>query len=231
MKKNHVALNFILGNPLSKILFLFYVLCPLNVNSQTVAKSMYYKVISFDEKIQFGDVENSAKWTITNTKDNIYVSVTGNLINDYVFSKAGTYEIAYSDAKKHTAGECSHVQFEDRMSIKVNPVKMKFDFTKISFSDKIQRGKNCEGIFITVPVNVEMKDLQTAKFVVPNVTVAGVGSSIIAKPVTSEVILKNGKQFLRYQLSGVAAQEAYLMFDFVDNNNNIQTYNQPTLVN
>lgn len=230
MKKNHVALNFILGNTLTKGLFLFYVLYSFNVNSQTVTKSSFYKVISFDEKIQFGDVENTAKWTITNSKDNIYVSINGNQINDYVFSKVGIYEIAYSDTQKHSS-ECSHAQFENRMTIKVNPVKMTFDFTKISFSDKIQRGKNCEGIFITVPVNVVLKDTQSAVFVVPNVLVAGLGSEIIAKPVTSEVILKNGKQLLKYQLSGVATKEAYLMFDFVDTNNNIQTYNQPAIVN
>jgi hypothetical protein len=108
---------------------------------------------------------------------------------------------------------------------------MTFDFSKILFSDKIRRGSNCDQIFVTVAVNVEMKDMQTALFVVPDVMVAGVGSEIIAKPVTPEVILKNGKQLLRYQLSGVATKEAYLMFDFVDNNNNIQTYYQPTIVN
>ena len=117
------------------------------------------------------------------------------------------------------------------MTIQVNPIKMTFDFSKISFSGKIQKGSNCDHIYITVPVTVIMKDLQTTKFVVPNVTVAGIGSEIIAKPVTSEVVLKNGTQLLKYQLSGIATKEAYLMFDFVDSNNNIQTYYQPEIVN
>jgi hypothetical protein len=213
------------------MLFLFYLLTPFYASSQAPIKNAYYKVISFGEKIQFGTIENSANWTVSNSKENIRTSLSGNQINDYVFSMPGTYEITYSDSHKHSSDECNHAQFEERMTIQVNPIKMTFDFSKILFSDKIRRGSNCDQIFVTVAVNVEMKDMQTALFVVPDVMVAGVGSEIIAKPVTPEVILKNGKQLLRYQLSGVATKEAYLMFDFVDNNNNIQTYYQPTIVN
>jgi hypothetical protein len=154
-----------------------------------------------------------------------------NEINNFVFAKPGTYEISFKETQKNTNHECNHPQFKERMIIRVSPVKMIFDFSKISFSEKIRRGSNCDQIFVTVPVNVDMKDVQTAKFTISNVMVAGVGSEIIAKPVNTEVVLKNGTQLLKYQLSGVATKETYLMFDFVDYNNNTQTYYQPEIVN
>lgn len=202
----------------------------VSAQSNSAINKPPFKVISYGEKIQFGNVESSAKWTISNTKENIVAFVSGNQINEYVFEESGNYEIIYSEIKKHDANECSHAQFEDKMTVLVSPVKMTFDFSKIVFSEKIRKGSNCDGIFITVPVNVTMKENTPIKFTIPNVMVAGVGSEIIAKPVSSEVLLKNGTQFFKYQLSGTANKEAYLMFDFVDVNNTIQTYYQPEIV-
>lgn len=124
----------------------------VSAQSNSAVSNPTFKVISYGEKIQFGNVESSAKWTISNTKENITAFVSGNHINDYVFEKTGVYEVTYSEIKKHDANECSHAQFEDKMAILVSPIKMTFDFSKIVFSEKIRKGSNCDGIFITVPV-------------------------------------------------------------------------------
>lgn len=39
--------------------------------------SLVYKEISFGEKIDFGNIENTARWTIANHKENISVSLSG----------------------------------------------------------------------------------------------------------------------------------------------------------
>ena len=46
-----------------------------------------------------------------------------------------------------------------------------------------------------------------------------------------EIIVKNGTYNLSYKLSGTVNKETYLMFDFVDNNNETQTYYQLEIVN
>lgn len=232
MKKKYYFLNSNLGNTLTKILFLLCMLISFYANSQVTLDNSYYKVISHGDKIDFGAIEKGVKWTVSSTDAKVNPTyLSENEISKFVFSEPGIYEISFNETQKHTNHECNHPQFKERMTIKVSPVKMTFDFSKISFSEKITRGSNCDQIFVTIPVNVVMKNLNAAKFTVSNVMVAGVGSEIIGKPVNAEVVLKNGIQLLKYQLSGVATKEAYLMFDFVDYNNNTQTYYQPEIVN
>ncbi|SHG66321.1 hypothetical protein SAMN05444372_108133 [Flavobacterium micromati] len=210
----------------------FYILLPTQILAQTTQTNTYYKIISHGDKIDFGTIESGVTWTISSQDAAISPSyLNADEINGYVFKKAGVYTVVFSDASTHTEGECNHAAFPKNMLIKVSPIKMTFDFSKISFSEKIKRGSICDQIFVTVPVNVDLKDVQTAKFTIPNAMVTGVGSEITAKPVNAEVVLKNGIQLLKYQLSGVATKEAYLMFDFVDYNNNTQTYYKPEIVN
>lgn len=206
-------------------------------NDDTVARSLdgssrdsFYKVISYGDRIAFGTVEEDARWTIINTKENRIISLYGNQINGYVFDQPGTYEVSFSEIKKQQ-NECSHPSYPDKMVIKVNPVKMTFDFSKINFSEKIQRGRNCDDIVITVPVTIAAKDNSVAKLNAPGLTIAGIGSNLTAKPLNGSILIQNGVQVLRYQLSGSVDKESYLMFDFFDLNNQVQTYNLPDIVN
>ena len=190
----------------------------------------FYKVISFGEKIHFGNIEDGARWTVVNTKENKMVSLTGNQINDFIFDKPGSYEISFSEIKKQAEG-CSHPAFADKMIVKVNSVKMAFDFSKINFSEKIQRGRNCDNIIITVPVNITTKDNSSTRLSAPGLSIAGIGTNLNAKPLNQEIVIKDGIQFLKYQLSGTVNKETYLMFDFFDFNNQVQTYNQLEIIN
>lgn len=232
MKKSYYSLNSILGNTITKILFLCCMLISFNANSQVSLEDPFYKVISYGDKIDFGAIEKGVKWIVSSNDAQVKSTyLSENEINNFIFAKPGIYQISFQDTRKHADHECNHPQFNERMTIKVSPIKMTFDFSKISFSEKISRGSNCDQIYVTVPVNVVMNDLKSAKFSVADVVVSGVGAEIVAKPVNAEVVLKNGTQFLKYQLSGVAKNESYLMFDFVDFNGNIQTYYQPEIVN
>ncbi|MFD2910193.1 hypothetical protein ACFSX9_15795 [Flavobacterium ardleyense] len=232
MKKKYFLLNHNLSNILTRFLLLLCTLSFVHATAQVSVNDTYYKVISHGDKIDFGAIEKGVKWVVSSAEaqvSSIYLSE--NEINNFVFAKPGIYQISFQETYKHSNNECSHPQFKERMAIKVSPIKMTFDFSKISFSEKIRIGSNCDQIIVTVPVNIVIKDLQSTKFNVANLIVAGVGAEIIGKPVIAEVVLKNGTQLLKYQLSGVASNEAYLMFDFVDYNGNIQTYYQPEIVN
>lgn len=193
-------------------------------------KDAVYKTISFGEKVFFGNVEDGARWTVVNTKENMMVSLTGSQINDFVFNKPGSYEISFSEIKKHSE-ECNHPTFPEKIIVKVSSVKMVFDFSKINFSEKIQRGRNCDNIIITVPVNITTKDNSSTRLSAPGLNIAGIGTTLNAKPLDKELVIKDGVQFLKYQLSGSVNRETYLMFDFFDFNNQVQTYNQLEIIN
>lgn len=190
----------------------------------------YYKVVSFGDKIDFGTIENTAKWTIANAKEGIFVTLSGSQINEYTFDKPGFYEISFLDNKKHNE-ECNHPQFNEKMIVKVNPIKMVFDFSKIDFSEKIQKGRSCDNIIITVPVTITVKDNSSESLDAPSLSIAGVGVSLSAKFTNQQIVVKNGIQFLKYQLSGFVNKETYLMFDFSDFNNQVQTYNHLQIIN
>jgi hypothetical protein len=209
--------------------FLFFVLITVSFGAVGQNKQ-FYKVISFDEKIDFGNVDASAKWTINNSEAKVFTSLNGKQINDYVFRETGVYEIQFLETKKHSE-ECNHPMFPDKITVKVNPVKMTYNFSKIEFSEKIERGRNYENLIISVPVTITAIDNSTAKLPTPGLSIAGIGAALNAKSVDEEVVVRNGVQVLKYQVSGIVNAESYLMFDFSDFNGGVQTYNLPQIIN
>lgn len=211
------------------LFFFILILSCFNAIGQKANDVHIFKTFSFGEKNDFGDFKNIEKWTVTNTEDNSVVDLNGNQINDFIFEKPGTYEIGFFGNEKHNddghGEEDNHSRFVEKMIVKVSPIKMTFDFSKIVFSGKIQKGKNCNNIVITVPVKISTKGNKGMKLKSPNLVIVGLGSELIAKPVNEEIAVSNGVQILKYQLSGIVNQETYLMFDFFDFNNQVQTYN------
>jgi len=185
----------------------------------------FYAVISFDEKMNFGDFDADVSWKITNSQNNINISLQGNEINDYVFQQPGDYEINFTENRKHNPDECNHPAMPEKVLVKVQPVKLVFDFSKIQFSEKLQKGRNYSDLIITVPAKVISKDNSITKLPAPGLSVNGIGVALAAKPVNTEIVLNNKIQLLKYKISGKADKEAYLMFDFYDFNNQVQTYN------
>ncbi len=191
--------------------------------------NQFYKVISFGEKIDFDNIDQTITWTISNAKNNIYTTLRGNEINEYVFQEPGEYEINFQENKKHDEG-CHHPAFEERFKVKVESVRLTFDFSKISFSEKIVKGRNYSDLIITVPAKITTKDNSNTKLPAPRMSVAGLGVSFTVEPVETEIAIGNKTQLLKYKLSGIVNQETYLMFDFHDFNNQVQTYNLPQVI-
>jgi len=189
----------------------------------------FYTVISFGEKVDFGTMDTSITWTITNAKNNINTTLQGNEINTYVFQEPGEYDINFQENKKHD-DDCIHLMFPERFRIKVTPVKLSFDFSKIAFSGKIERGRNYSNLIISVPVTITSKDNSITKLPAPGISVSGVGVAFTTVPAEKEIILNNKIQLLKYKLSGIVDKETYLMFDFYDFNNQVQTYNLSQII-
>lgn len=211
------------------VCFFFFTLFATNISTAQKKESFeihqFYKIISFDEKIDFGFIDASIKWIIENNQDHTSTEVSGNDINDYIFQNPGEYEINFQEIERHDEA-CHHPMFPEKFLIKVASEKLSFDFSKISFSKQLQKGSNID-VIITVPAKVLTKDNRDIKLPVPKVLVSGIGISLNVLPMKNEIILDNNIQLLKYKLSGNIDKETYLMFDFYDFNNQVQTYNLP----
>jgi len=214
-------------------LLIYFLLYSLFFSYKSIAQNnfssqpeQFYKTISFGEKIDFGNIDSAVTWRITNSKNNINTVLRGNEINDYQFQETGTYDISFQENKKHD-GECDHPMFAEKFHVKVEPVKLAFDFSKIKFSEKLEKGKNYSDLIISVPAEITSKDNSITKLPAPKMSVAGIGVLLAVKPVEKEIILNNKNQILKYKVSGIINNEAYLMFDFYDFNNEAKTYNLP----
>lgn len=217
----------------NKKLLIYFLLSSLFFSYKSTAQSNYslpteqfYKTISFGEKIDFGNIDSAVTWTITNSKSNISAAMRGSEINSYQFKEPGVYDINFQENKKHD-GECDHAMFAERFRVKVQPVKLSFDFSKIKFSEKLERGKNYSDLIISVPAEVISKDNSIEKLPAPQMSVAGIGVLLAVEPFEKEIFVNNKIQILKYKVSGIINNEAYLMFDFYDFNNEASTYNLP----
>ena len=186
-----------------------------------------FKTISFGEKINFGKIENSIFWTIFNMDSNKKSSLIGNEINNYTFETPGTYKITYFENKIILEGECNHTDFPEVMLIKVSPYKMDFDFSTIQFSKKLEAGVPIENCNLTI--DVHLKSFSNDKVAFPNgkFVSAGIGTTINGQ-LLNEIILKPGTNNLTYKISGSATTDTYIMLDFFDINEQVQSYYYPT---
>ncbi|MBZ4034254.1 hypothetical protein K6T82_05715 [Flavobacterium sp. 17A] len=208
------------------LLISFKITAQNNISNET---NPYYKIISFGQKNDFGSFTSTVVWNIRNSKNNSNVTLYGSEINNYVFEEPGEYEINFQDNKKHV-GECNHDDFPARFHIKVEPVKIIFDFSKIRFSSKLQANTDYTDLEISVPVTIDTKNNSISKALSPVMSVSGVGASLKAKPVEREIVLTNRNHVFKYRVSGRIDKQTYLMFDFYDLYGQVQTYNHPQLI-
>ena len=224
--------HLILKKYVKILFFALFFLKFCNVQSQEInLYDTFYKTISFGNKVFFGEIERNATWKIVNPNGNKITLLKGNEINDFIFSELGVYNVNFTDVKNFGPNECSHPKFKNIMLINVTSTEMKFDFSKIKFSDKIMVGKRCDDIIVTLPITIRSFS-EVSKIKLSNVNVTGNDVNLIAIPVQEEIVVKNGTTYnLSYKLSGIVNKETYLMFDFIDNNNETQTYYQLEIVN
>jgi len=199
-------------------------------NYNFIENKKIYKMISFGDKIDFGNIDAAVRWTIINSKQGINLTLSGNQINNYSFDEPGEYEILFLETKGLN-DECSHAMFPAKMIIQVSPVKLSFDFSKIKLSEKLVKGKNYTDLIITVPTKITVKDNSIATLLTPGMTISGVGVSLVAVALNSDVTVKDGIQLLKYKVSGLINKDTYVMFDFYDFSNQVQTYNLSQIIN
>ena len=186
-----------------------------------------FKIISFGEKINFGELENSIFWTISNMDSNKKSSLIGNEINSYIFENPGEYKITFHENKGIIDGECNHAVFPELMIIRVSAFKMDFDFSTIQFNKKLVAGENIENSELTLNVSFKSFKNDSLVFSKGKIISAGIGTTISGQ-LLNEVTLKPGNNKVTYKLSGSASKDTYIMLDFFDINEQVQSYYYPT---
>jgi hypothetical protein len=199
----------------------------LGQNNITSSKTEFYKIISFGESIKVNKVDTSSKWIIESNDLGLHIELTGSEINSYVFDTPGNYEITFSEAN-HAEDTCNHSSIPEQFNVFVSPTKMMFDFSTLAFNKKIEAGISLDNIEITLNVNLKTYNNDSVLFENGQMVSAGIGTTISGKLMDDKVKLKPGINKLTYKISGSATKDTYIMFDFFDINNQVQSYYFPT---
>jgi hypothetical protein len=186
-----------------------------------------YKTISFGGKINLGKIEHPVVWTVLSVDSNNQVVLNGQEINNYVFETPGTYKITSHENKSTSENECNHASFPESFIIKVSPTQMVFDFSTLIFNKALEGGVNVDNTTLSLNVNLKTFTNEPVPFSEGKIQSAGIGTTIKGQ-LLNAVILKPGNNKVSYKLSGAASKDTYIMFDFFDINEQVQTYYYPT---
>lgn len=177
--------------------------------------------ISFNETITLKKIENNTTFTISSEFGT--VNVIGDAINQYKFKKPGSYLIKVFQPKIASEEECNHPILPSEIIVNVSRIKIKFDQSKLKLSQLIHKNTETSGIQLSIPVTIQTFDSNPVTIDLSPVNSSGIGTSITATLRDEFKQLSSGKHLLVYDLNGVATQNSYIMFDFVDANGKIQS--------
>lgn len=177
--------------------------------------------ISFGETIYLGKVEETTKFHISSVAGEI--NLKGSQINEYKFENPGQYLIKVEQFKTVNKESCEPPLLPNQIQVNVSRIKMIFDGNRIEFSKPIKKGNECTGIILSIPISIETYDNKSVSLKYTTVKTAGIGTSVIANLSKDYGELSIGEHIVSYFLEGMVTENTYLMFDFVDANNKVQS--------
>jgi len=195
--------------------------------------------IGFGETLKF-PLQDSAHFSHTAWKirelqnSDIWVQGVGLHLNDYVFEQPGQYVIVLQETNMHadeTSHGCNHSNLPSEIVVIVRPYRMVFSFEGISYSNVLRGGIDLDGTMLNVPVKIESylnQEVDISNFYIKS---AGVGTTLEGKIVNESNILFPGTHSLSYKLKGTAVKNTYIMFDFFDKEEMLDTYYLPQILN
>lgn len=188
-----------------------------------------------NQKIAFGEtfsykLDDNTSWKIINSETFAVLNSGIGSIEKITFSTPGNFEIEISEVISTSANDCKHGQFPHKIMIEVSPIKMVFDFNSIKFTHDIVGGQSQYGNEIYIDVYIESFNNEKVVFNEGKVFSAGVGVNIDGTLKSNGAALKQGINHLVYILKGQATPDTYIMFDFLDINNQTVSYTYPTII-
>lgn len=219
-----------MNKPLSIIFLMFFV---FSINAKNISQLPSNGEHIENQKIAFGEtfsykLDDNTSWKIINSETFAVLNSGVGSIEKITFSTPGNFEIEISEVI--SANDCKNGHFPHKIMIEVSPIKMIFDFNSIKFSHVIVGGQSQYGNEISIDVYVESLNNEKVVFNDGKVISAGVGVNIDGTLKSNGTVLKQGVNHLVYILKGQATRDTYIMFDFLDINNQTVSYTYPTLI-
>jgi len=219
-----------MNKPLSIIFLMFFV---FSINAKNISQLPSNGEHIENQKIAFGEtfsykLDDNTSWKIINSETFAVLNSGVGSIEKITFSTPGNFEIEISEVI--SANDCKNGHFPHKIMIEVSPIKMIFDFNSIKFSHVIVGGQSQYGNEISIDVYVESFNNEKVVFNDGKVISAGVGVNIDGTLKSNGKVLKQGVNHLVYILKGQATRDTYIMFDFLDINNQTVSYTYPTLI-
>ncbi len=221
-----------MNKPLSIIFLMFFV---FSIHAKNISQLPINGEHVENQKIAFGEafsykLDDNTSWKIINSETfSVLNSGTGS-IEKMTFSTPGNFEIEISEVISTSANDCKHGHFPHKIMIEVSPIKMIFDFATIKFSNEIIGGQSQSSNEISVDVYIESFNNEKVVFNDGKVISAGVGVNIDGTLKSNGAALKQGINHLVYTLKGQATRGTYIMFDFLDINNQTVSYTYPSII-
>ena len=219
-----------MNKPLSIIFLMFFV---FSINAKNISQLPINGEHVENQKIAFGEtfsykLDDNTSWKIINSETFAVLNSGVGSIEKITFSTPGNFEIEISEVI--SANDCKNGHFPHKIVIEVSPIKMIFDFNSIKFSHEIVGGQSQYGNEISIDVYIESFNNEKVVFNDGKVVSAGVGVNIDGTLKSNGAALKQGINHLVYILKGQATRDTYIMFDFLDINNQTVSYTYPTII-
>ena len=219
-----------MNKPLSIIFLMFFI---FSINAKNISQLPINGEHVENQKIAFGEtfsykLDDNTSWKIINSETFAILNSGIGSIEKITFSTPGNFEIEISEVI--SANDCKNGHFPHKIMIEVSPIKMIFDFNSIKFSHEIVGGQSQYGNEISIDVYIESFNNEKVVFSDGKVISAGVGVNIDGTLKSNGTALKQGINHLVYILKGQATRDTYIMFDFLDINNQTVSYTYPTLI-
>ena len=197
-----------------------------NHSENEFAKTTGNLTISYTEKIPFDDRSltdlQNASWTISNEKGFVKQGRGVDLAN-YVFNTPGNYTVDFSISQAFTKiqNSCYHPSLPSKLLLEVKPYRLTFNFDTFKLSNEITAGADVTGSQLSVKAKLESF---TGSPLLYNqeMRTAGIQTTVVGK-VNTELL--PGNNTVTFDLEGtVKNPNTYIVFDFIDAKDDIQSY-------
>lgn len=180
--------------------------------SKDISAVQSFYSISFGEAIEAGvsdEHEVSVFWSVSPQEGVSKTSGAGKSTGDLVFSKPGTYQIAFQ-----IPAHFGHPAKKEIVTVEVSDVRMMFDTKNVTFSKPLTTG-SASGITMTVPVQVKTYNGKAYSYTAREVQTTGT-ARVSSRLKDGKAELKNGENQLAFELSGTVPAQGHIQFRVYD---------------
>jgi hypothetical protein len=193
-----------------------------NQSSNTIKLSLNQKL---DVKTLDLERVDNITWSILQDNQIITEQInTNKSILDHIWSTPGKFTLLINQAKDDEIN-CNHHNQLKSFEVEVSSVNVNFLIDQIDYRGILTQRSIKDGIELEIPLEISSY-FDTLSFN-PNllkINVNGVNCSVEGLVISQDLITKQGKYNIIFNLKGFVTKGTYIMIDFIDHDGKITTY-------